>query len=80
MTYNTDHYVALMERLSNEKARLEACTKAKEIELRKVWVAGIEKEIAAEVEFLKDKGIEVYASLDDLFMSDDDLMNELLGE
>lgn len=80
MTYNTDHYEALMNRLSSEKARLEACTKPKEIELRKVWVAGIEKEIANEVEFLKSKGIEVYASIDDLFMSDDELMNELLSD
>lgn len=80
MTYNTDHYEALMIRLSNEKARLASCTKPKEIELRKVWVAGIEKEIANEVEFLKSKGIEVYASIDDLFMSDDELMNELLSD
>lgn len=80
MTYNTDHYEALMNRLSNEKARLAACTNPKEIELRKVWVAGIEKEIASEVEFLKGKGIEVYASIDDLLMSDDELMNELFGE
>lgn len=80
MTYNTDHYEALMFRLSNEKARLEACTKPKEIELRKVWVMGIEKEIASEVEFLKSKGIEVYASIDDLLLSDDDLMNELFGD
>lgn len=80
MTYNTDHYEALMNRLSNEKARLAACTKPKEIELRKVWVAGIEKEIASEVDFLKNKGIEVYASIDDLFMSDDELLNELFSE
>lgn len=80
MTYNTDHYVALMNRLSNEKTRLAACTKSKEIELREVWVAGVEKEIAAEVEFLKSKGIEVYASIDDLFMSDDELLNELFGD
>lgn len=80
MTYNTDHYEALMNRLSNEKSRLAACANPKEIELRKVWVAGIEKEIANEVEFLKDKGIEVYASIDDLFMSDDELMNELLSD
>lgn len=78
--YDTTHYAALMTRLSNEKARLAACTKPKEIELRKVWVMGIEKEIANEVEFLKSKGIEVYASIDDLFMSDDELMNELLSD
>lgn len=80
MTYNTEHYVALMNRLTNEKARLESCTKPKEIELRKVWVSGVEKEIASEVEFLKSKGIEVYATIDDLFMSDDELMNELLSD
>ena len=80
MTYNTEHYVALMNRLSNEKSRLAACTKPKDIELRKVWVMGIEKEIANEVEFLKSKGIEVYASIDDLLMSDDELMNELFGD
>lgn len=78
--YNTEHYTALMNRLGNEKARLAACTKPKELELRKVWVAGIEKEIANEVEFLKSKGIEVYASLDDPFMSDDELLNELLSD
>ena len=69
-----------MNRRSNEKSRLAACTKPKDIELRKVWVMGIEKEIANEVEFLKSKGIEVYASIDDLLMSDDELMNELFGD
>lgn len=78
--YDTTHYAALMTRLSNEKTYLASCTKPKEIELRKVWVMGIEKEIASEVEFLKSKGIEVYASIDDLFMSDDELMNELLSD
>lgn len=78
--YNTDHLNALRFRLHNEKARLEAATTAKEIEWRKVVVSGIEKEITAEIYFLKSKGILVAepATIEDIL--DDDLLNELMKD
>ena len=78
--YTTEHYVALMTNLSNERQRLSCATSQGEIELRSVWVQQLEKEIAHEVEFLASKGINVYAAeneVDD--MSDDDLLNELMS-
>ena len=78
--YTTEHYVALMANLSNERQRLSCATSQGEIELRSVWVQQLEKEIAHEVEFLASKGINVYAAeneVDD--MSDDDLLNELMS-
>lgn len=81
--HNTDHLNALRFRLHNEKARLEATTSAREIEWRKVVVSGIEKEITAEICFLKTKGVMVglvstTPSIDD--MLDDDLLNELMKD
>lgn len=75
--YDTTHYAALMTRLSNEKGYLALATKQSEIELRCVWIKQIEKEIAQEAEFLKSKGIDVYASEGDNTLSDEDLLNEL---
>lgn len=78
--YDTTHYVALMTRLSNEKGYLAAATNQSEIELRTVWIAQIEKEIAQEEMFLKSKGINVYAVSSEVnSMSEDDLLAELLG-
>ena len=78
--YDTTHYVALMNRLSNEKDYLTRAVGSEAIKMRKVWISQIEKEIAQEVEFLKSKGIDVYADTSVVdSMSDDDLMNELLG-
>lgn len=78
--YDTTHYVALMTRLSNEKGYLALATNQPEIELRSVWIKQIEKEIAQEAEFLKSKGIDVYHSVEDNNLSEDDLLNELFGE
>lgn len=50
------HLIALMTRLSNEKAALARATKPSEIELRTVWVRQCEKEINGEEELL---GMEV---------------------
>ena len=78
--HTTEHYVALMANLSSERKRLSCATSQGEIELRSVWVQQLEKEIAHEVEFLASKGINVYAAeneVDD--MSDDDILNELMG-
>lgn len=78
--YDTTHYVALMTRLSNEKGYLAAATKQSEIELRTVWIAQIEKEIAQEELFLKSKGVNVYTVSSEVDkMSEDDLLAELLG-
>lgn len=80
MTYTTEHYTALMNRLSNEKGYLAAATKQSEIELRTVWIAQIEKEIAQEEMFLKSKGVNVYTVSSEVdSMSEDDLLTELLG-
>lgn len=61
-----NHLDALELRLSNERVRLAAAKRSSEIELRTVWVAQIEKEIAAE----KARSTEVE-------MSDDELLAEL---
>lgn len=78
--YDTTHYAALMTRLSNEKGYLALATKQSEIDLRTVWIKQIEKEIAQEAEFLKSKGIDVYHSVVDNNLSEDELLNELFGE
>ena len=44
----SDHLSALQLRLSNERARLAAATREGEIDMRRVWVAQIEKEIEQE--------------------------------
>ena len=62
------HLDALNLRLSNERARYAKDNNP----LRKVWIAQIEKEIDDELKFL---GVES----DKVEMSDDELLNELLG-
>jgi len=74
----TSHLDALNLRLSNERVRLSQAKTQNEIELRTVWVKGIEKEIKSEIEFLKSKGIEVFTSIDDI-PDDDALLAELLS-
>lgn len=68
---NTDHLAALEARLSHERAHLAKATKTGEIELRKVWIAQVEREIAAERSFL---GMPEVTAVE---MSDDELMREL---
>jgi len=71
------HLTALEIRLSHERAYLAQETKPTAIELRKVWIAQIEREIAAEIAFLAKRGIIVQTDhADD--MSDDDLLAALL--
>lgn len=79
--YDTEHYTALMTRLSHEKQHLEnAKMNIQEYSLRSVWIKQIEKEIKCEVEFLKSKGIDVYYSADDAdTLSNDELLKELEG-
>ena len=77
--YDTNHYVALMNNLSNEKKRLSEATTQAEIELRSVWVSQLEKELKSEEEFLASKGISVYNSTHENEMSDDDIFNELMS-
>lgn len=76
--YDTEHYVALMTRLSHEKQYLSQATKQSEIELRSVWIKQIEKEIEQEAAFLKSKGVDLYSTHDNN-LSDDDLLAELLN-
>lgn len=82
--YRTDHYAALMTNLSNERQRLEQAASEAEYALRAVWVKQLEREVEAEIDFLASKGVNVYhvSTLDSTevgSMSDDDLLNELLG-
>lgn len=73
---NTSHLDAILSRLSNERARLSQATNAQEIEMRKVWVAGVEQELAAEYKFL---GIKPQSMRDVLSeISDDELLLELM--
>lgn len=69
---DTAHLVAIRHRLSHERARLAAATKPREIALRKVWVAQIEKEEASELAFLAKRGINVADDVE--AMSDDELL------
>jgi len=72
MTQDTSHLVALQTRLSHERARLANAKTAKERELRAVWVAQAEKELAGELRFL---GMSDAAPVD---IDDDDLLAALL--
>lgn len=62
------HLSALELRLSNERARLACAQTAQERELRKVWIAQIEKEIDREIEFIGKVATE---------MTDDELLAAL---
>ena len=75
---DTSHLAALETRLSHERAYLSQATKTSEIELRKVWIVQIEREIAAEIAFLAKHGVVVRtANVDDANISDDDLLSML---
>lgn len=67
---DTSHLDALNLRLSHERGYLAAAKSNKERALRRVWIAQIEKEIAAELAFLSKSG-------DLPEMSDDDLLAAL---
>lgn len=47
-----EHLDALNLRLSNERVRLQSAKTEREREMRRVWIAQIEKEIADEYRFL----------------------------
>lgn len=66
---NTEHLDALQLNLSHERARLHAATSPAEREMRSVWVAQLEREVAAERALL---GL---PEPDDV--SDDDLLRDL---
>jgi outer membrane murein-binding lipoprotein Lpp len=68
---DTKHLNALQLRLSNERNALARAKTSKERDLRKVWIAQIEKEIAGEEKFLKKKKPEVD-------MTDEELLAALL--
>lgn len=72
---DTSHLTALETRLSHERAYL---TKDG-AEIRKVWIAQIEREIATEIAFLSKRGITIETiNADDINMSDDELLAALL--
>jgi hypothetical protein len=67
---DTTHLNALHLRLSHERGYLAAAKTENEREMRRVWIAQIEKEIAGEQRFL---GIESTT----VEMTDDELIKEL---
>lgn len=69
----TEHLNALETRLSHERQYLALAKTNAERELRKVWIAQIEKEIVGERKFLG-----MPDSPEDIEMSDDELLAELL--
>lgn len=66
-----NHLDALNLRLSHEKSRLANAKTEAEKELRRVWVAQIEREISGELNFLGKSEPELPE------MSDDELLAEL---
>ncbi|HXJ39712.1 MAG TPA: hypothetical protein VNH18_10570 [Bryobacteraceae bacterium] len=69
-----NHLHALELRLSHERERLAQAKTARERELRAVWVAQIEREIAGERKFLGLPESEADATV-----SDDELLAQLLA-
>lgn len=69
--YDLSHLNAIELRLSHERSYLAAAKTDKERTLRRVWIAQIEKEIAAEYVHL---GI---SAKSEAVMSDDELLAEL---
>ena len=67
------HLTALQTRLAHEHEYLAAAKSESEIALRKVWIAQVEREIAAEKVFL---GLEEIAADE---MSVEDLLAELMA-
>ncbi len=68
-TTDMSHYDAILRRLLNERARLEAATDPREIKLRKVWVEQAERELAAEAKFIGFEEMtleELFAELEDV--------------
>lgn len=70
---DTSHLKALELRLSNERVRLSNARTEDEKKMRQVWVAGIEKEIEQEKQFLSVKDNQAGATV-----SDEDLLKQLL--
>jgi hypothetical protein len=74
---DTTHLDSLYMRLSHEKERFEKAKSDSEKEIRRVWVAQLEKEIEQEKQFL---GIEdIRPDKVNCTLSDEDLLSELLG-
>ena len=73
MKMDLSHLDALQARLGREKVRLADAKTAKEVAFRQREIAACEREIVGEYKFL---GIEPL-SLDEILMSDDDLLAEL---
>jgi hypothetical protein len=71
-----EHLNTLRLHLSNERCRLAAAKTPSEAQLRTVFVAQLEREIAGEVAFLAARGV-VEAPSED--MSDDELLAALGG-
>lgn len=72
MTEDHTHIIALYDRLRNEKARVVQASTDQEIALRTIWVEQIKNELRAEGDPL--------GLCEDIDLSDDELLAELLGD
>ncbi len=68
---NTSHLDALNLRLSHERVHLSNAKTDNERQMRRVWIAQIEKEIESEKKFLN------MSERNDTHMSDEDLLRAL---
>ena len=71
------HYYAIEARLNREKIRLFHATNENERMFREHEVKMNQKELDSEIKFLAKKGISIPSSLDEIMMSDDELLAEL---
>lgn len=71
------HYHAIEARLNREKTRLFHSTNENERVFREHQVKMAQKELDGEIKFLAKKGISIPSSLDEIMMSDDELLAEL---
>ncbi len=71
------HYCAIEARLNREKIRLFHATTENERMFREHEIKINQKELDSEIKFLAKKGISIPSCLDEVMMSDDELLAEL---
>ena len=75
MLIDYSHLNAIQIRLSNERAALFTAISQSEVALRKVWIAQIERELAAEREFIAMR--KEWFKIAKIELSDDELLAQL---
>jgi hypothetical protein len=73
------HHRAIKARLNREKNRLFHATTENERMFREHEVKMAQKELDGEIKFLYKRGINIPQSLDEIMMSDDELLAELMA-